>query len=631
MKKVRLLWMTFLLLLPIATSPLPIYADVPASQVLLSTEKESTVLTQPLPATLVAEPQSITSTVNVFGNLSQSAFLANSQLLTGSLSLGASFLAAPAAPILIPAMIGLGLAVGSYQLGAQLGVLTNDLAKTTSGLYESLSADPDLQDELTEFALAGTNSTTSTYHFSQGLQTHYARDVTSNSLMREYLTGTSDHGAYNFTINTNPAFRTYINYESSWAERERLAVIGRDTSVSKDKVAPNRFFLLQRACLIETTIGSNEAMLYVTGDTYVENGVAGYMEYRKELGVSMDTLLTQLPTKEALLEYIQQITTFELGSLATPSKELAVQTARTMAKEYTVRTTQINDRLAEALAPTENGLRFDPSGMIATLHGQTIILDRSGQFIHAQTKEVIPAYQWGAIDFSYSEEAIPIDDSITVKEKRGVLDEETGDIIDDTTKEVLIKSALGTTWTSLSMQILRDRIKELKKEDDDPFEWYTPLDLIYDELFARGGKGHTIAKHISKTEEELKARFLLNTDLEYSATFHNVVQALIYINAAIFTANQEYLDGSVKIPLGTCSLQTANNRVSYRSHPYLSLGQTIGWGVYKKRETSIYIQHNIIINAKVIIPKTREVIRKNRKYYVLTAYPDLKRKINELD
>ncbi len=140
----------------------------------------------------------------------------------------------------------------------------------------------------------------------------------------------------------------------------------------------------------------------------------------------MTTALEQLTTLDDLLDYVQKITTFTLGSIATPSKEVAIETAKTMASTYKIRTQQISEDLTNALAETNNGLGFDPSGMIATLYGETIVLDQSGQFIYATTQEVVPTYLWDAISFSYSAEAIPNDDSLTIDGKRGVLDEETG-------------------------------------------------------------------------------------------------------------------------------------------------------------------------------------------------------------
>ncbi|WP_270283412.1 hypothetical protein, partial [Enterococcus lactis] len=51
-------------------------------------------------------------------------------------------------------------------------------------------------------------------------------------LMREYLTGTTDHGTYRFSINDHPAFRKLISYGSLFTESARTGVIGRDASVA---------------------------------------------------------------------------------------------------------------------------------------------------------------------------------------------------------------------------------------------------------------------------------------------------------------------------------------------------------------------------------------------------------------
>ncbi|MFC0460943.1 RNase A-like domain-containing protein [Enterococcus villorum] len=176
-----------------------------------------------------------------------------------------------------------------------------------------------------------------------------------------------------------------------------------------------------------------------------------------------------------------------------------------------------------------------------------------------------------------------------------------------------------------------DKIKEFKEpnndeDDEDKAEWYTPLDLYYDEYFANGGKGHTIARHVGKTEYELKMRFKEETFLKYSATFDNIVQALIAINAGIFTANQNYLDGKIKLSLGDCSFDSQKNRIEYDSENFVNLG----WGV-KKLNDDDFKQYNSIRYAKVIIQKTNNKIRKNRKYYIVTAFPNLKRHANEID
>ncbi|MDO2410568.1 hypothetical protein QUB72_05295 [Enterococcus faecium] len=47
--------------------------------------------------------------------------------------------------------------------------------------------------------------------------------MTSHALMREYLTGTTDHGAYRFSINDHPAFRKLISYGSLLLKALELA------------------------------------------------------------------------------------------------------------------------------------------------------------------------------------------------------------------------------------------------------------------------------------------------------------------------------------------------------------------------------------------------------------------------
>ncbi|MBF8808607.1 MAG: hypothetical protein IC227_10485 [Enterococcus lacertideformus] len=56
-----------------------------------------------------------------------------------------------------------------------------------------------------------------------------------------------------------------------------------------------------------------------------------------------------------------------------------------MARQYKVRTQQISEDLANALAPSNNEVDFDPSGMIATLYGQAVVLNQAGQFIYTTT------------------------------------------------------------------------------------------------------------------------------------------------------------------------------------------------------------------------------------------------------
>lgn len=623
MKK-RSILMSLLLLLPFFSSPLSVYSQETTVEPQAVLQEEMPPLVQPIPSTLASEKQAIDSPLNIFNHLSLSEY---ASALSGGATLGASFLETAAAPFIIPVMLGASIAYSSYQLGSYLGVMTNDLIQTSKGLRESLGSTSNVQQDLTDFALSGMNSTTSTYNFSQNLQARYAQDVTSHAVMREYLTGTNDHGAYRFSISSDALmYRRRISYNLLWSEQGQACILGRDASVAKHTYADDQFFVLESIELAEPSRASDQAILEIVGKFYIANGASQAFLYTKELPISMTQALEQITTLDGLLGYVQQTTTYTLGAIDVPSTAVAVETAQAMANEYTTRKAQITNRLTEALAPTNNGIDFDPSGMIASLYGQAVVLDQAGNFIYAETKQAVPTYYWDAIEISYSADAIPYDDALTIDGRRGVLDEETGDIIDGKTKDVLIKGALGATWTATSMALLKERIKELKekdpnnKDDDEKFSWYTPIDLVYDEFFAKGGKGHTIMRHIGKTEKELQQRLEGSTFLLHASTFYDPVQALIAINAGIYTANQRYLDGKIKAPLGECSFDSTKNRIEYDSDQLWSFG----WGLYEIRKYE-YKYYDSITYTKVIIQKTNQEIRKKRHYYIVTAFPDLKR------
>lgn len=625
MKKIYHLLLVVLLLAPIISMPLDIHAQETATTVPVTSELPPIETPSHLSDTTQSSPKNGALALNVFNGMSMSAFA--SGLASGG-TLSSGLLSTAASTVLAPALLGIGLGYSFYQLGASLGVATADLVKTNQSFYESASTDSKAQEELTKFALSGIDSTTNTYDFSSALQTRYSQDVTSHALMREYLTGTDDHGVFDFTTNNDSTiYRKYINYTHLYSDKDKVGVIGRDSSFANLEYASNQFFILESIRILETERGTDIPLLTISGAAYLENGNPQSFLYQKELDVSMTTLVEQLSTPEKLLDYVQNTTTFTLGSIDIPSKEEAIKTVRQMAKEYLTRTTQISDSLAEVLAPENNQLKFDPSGMLASLYGNAVVLDKTGKFIYAHNEEAVPTHLLGAIEFSYSEEAIPNDDSLTIDGKRGVLDEETGDIVEDGTKETLIKGAMGTAWNALSLKRLLAKIKELTgitEEELKEIEWYTPIDLYYDEHHAEGGRGHTIARHIGKTEAEIKERLNNTSLLKHSSTFDDPVHALIFINAAIFTANQTYLDGPIKLSLGDCHLKTNNNRVIYKSLGSLTQGLSIGWGFYKIKKDN-FLRYDTIYYTTVIIQRTKSVIRKKRKYYILTAYPDLKR------
>lgn len=422
MKKFYRLLLVGLLLAPFATLPLDVHAqEAIASEI---TQPDEAIVpidtTSPIPSS--AEPQNAAVALNVFNGISMSAYASG---LSGS-TLSAGLLSTAASAVLAPALLGIGLGVGFYQLGASLGVATADLAKTNSGLFESIGSSASTQNELNAFAMSGIDSTTNTYNFSAALQNRYAQDVTSNALMREYLTGESDHGIFTFSVSDRvELYRRYINYTIPWTLREQAAVVGRNTSLA-DSLSQNEFFVLESIQYGESVRGADDAILNITGSSYYGYDFPEPFNYQVKLDTSISTLLTEITTKEQLLDYVQATTPFEFGVVNEPSKALAIETAQEMAVAYDERTSQISQSLSEALAPNNNGLDFDPSGMIATLYGAAVVLDRAGNFIYAQTQEAVPSHLVGAIEFSYSDEAIPYDNALTINGRRGTFDPETG-------------------------------------------------------------------------------------------------------------------------------------------------------------------------------------------------------------
>ena len=67
---------------------------------------------------------------------------------------------------------------------------------------------------------------------------------------------------------------------------------------------------------------------------------------------------------------------------------------------------------------------------------------------------------------------------------------------------------MGAAWNALSLARVLEAIKNFKGDDDDgdEFEWYSPLDLYYDEWYADGGKGHTMERHVGQSEDALRDR-----------------------------------------------------------------------------------------------------------------------------
>ncbi len=146
--------------------------------------------------------------------------------------------------------------------------------------------------------------------------------------MREYLTGTGDYGAYEFDCNDNLNLaRRYISYGLLWSERERAAIVGRDASVATQPYANDQFFVLESLRLVETSRGSNQTKVEVDyGRSYVSGGASQSFVYDKEIALPMTTALEQLTTLDDLLDGPKNH--IYVGSIATPSKEVAIETAK---------------------------------------------------------------------------------------------------------------------------------------------------------------------------------------------------------------------------------------------------------------------------------------------------------------
>ena len=66
------------------------------------------------------------------------------------------------------------------------------------------------------------------------------------------------------------------------------------------------------------------------------------------------------------------------------------------------------------------------------------------------------------------------------------------------------------------------------------------------------------------------------------------------------------------------------NRVIYSSVQIIPFG----WGLHKKAKNE-YDYHSLIRRTKVIIQKKNTIIRKKRKYYIVTAYPDIQKSLQD--
>ncbi|MGG5359106.1 MULTISPECIES: RNase A-like domain-containing protein [unclassified Enterococcus] len=613
MKKLYLLVLLTLSLTPYFVLPTAVVAEAHIVQSELAEETNlPPVELEP------AIPQMTAIPINAFSGLSLSAFAT----AAGGGTLSAGLLSGAAASIIGPAILGIGLGYTFYQLGQALGSTTADLAKTNHNLSHYFDASADAQQELNQFIRSGVDSTTNTYDFSESLQSYYARSNLGHTIMREFLTGTSHHGSYDFDKTNAPGLRKSLTYGIRWNIEPQHSVIVRDTSMNESPIHESMFFVLDRFSLRETYRGSSQTLLMVSGELFhTDPFVMGYLR-EIVLDIPMDYFLERLTTPEEFLTFIRENTPYEFGSISVPSRERARDTAVNMARAYTARHREAAANLTQLIA-SEDPMQFDPSGLVARLNGRPVTATTSGNFIYADNRTPVPADLWHSIEFIYDAEAIPYDDAITIDGKRGVFDPATGHII-DVNGNILMAYTLGAAWTIINHNLYTSTVSKWEEDDS---KWYTPLDFIYDELFTRG---HTIRDHVGKDKKFLEAR-LDDKDkpVKEATTFYEPITPLIMINAAIFSA-KPYLNGtitgipgvdSITSPLGTSKVGK-NNKIVFTSKEGLLSGIPTGWGI--ERVDGVNKIHSEIPDTLVTIQRKSKQVRKNRYYFILTAYPEIR-------
>lgn len=615
MKKIYLL-----LLLALSLSPSVVLPTAALAETHLLQTEQSEELDLPPIELEPAIPQVAAVPINAFNGLSLSAFAT----AAGGGTLSAGLLSGAASAIIAPAILGIGLGYSFYQLGQALGTSSADLAKTNQNLSHYFGSSPDAQQELSNFIRSGVDSTTNTYDFSDSLQAYYAQSNLGHTIMSEFLTGTSDHGVYLFLRPTASWQSKYIHYNVQWSREPENCIIVRDTSITDSPYHESAFIVLESFWMRETSRGSAQTVFSVAGEKHYADTPDRGISYVHEIiwDIPMDTLLEQLTTPEEFLTYVRQNTPYEFGSIDVPSQAEARRTASAMSRAFLTRRESAISNLAQLVA-SEEAMQFDPSGLVASLNGRPVTATTSGDFIYADNRTTVPAHLWHSIEFIYDSEAIPYDDAITIDGKRGVFEPATGHII-DVNGNILMAYTLGAAWTIINYNAYA---KIVSKWEEDDSKWYTPLDFIYDELFTRG---HTIRDHVGKDKKFLEARLNdRDNPVKEATTFHEPITPLIMINAAILTA-KHYLNGTIAgipdvdstiSPLGTAKVGK-NNKVVFTSEEGLLSGIPTGWGI--ERVDGGNKIHSEIPDTLVTIQRKSKQVRKNRYYFILTAYPEIR-------
>ncbi|MBP1042403.1 hypothetical protein I6N95_15395 [Vagococcus sp. BWB3-3] len=129
------------------------------------------------------------------------------------------------------------------------------------------------------------------------------------------------------------------------------------------------------------------------------------------------------------------------------------------------------------------------------------------------------------------------DAAVTYEGERYGVNEKTGEIRNTETGAHLpsnvIPDHIKAGAAGITIGGLMSRLSEMDIKPDDDFEWYTFKDLVKDELEGVGQhKGHTIEKHVMKSDEYLLNRVEMGDASGMATSYYDVGTTLIAINYA---------------------------------------------------------------------------------------------------
>ena len=115
--------------------------------------------------------------------------------------------------------------------------------------------------------------------------------------------------------------------------------------------------------------------------------------------------------------------------------------------------------------------------------------------------------------------------------------------------------------------------------------------------------GHTIARHVARTEAQLQARLAAQKAIPVASSFRNIEEAERIVSLAM-RANKEIIKAWAK-----SALAGQTKAIS------IEAGRSIGYGVVRSSGKLTEMR-----NVLVVVKKVQD---QNRIYFILTAYPKL--------